>query len=86
MSYYPCPCCKYLTLSEKPPGTFLICPVCYWEDDEIQFNDPLYEGGANKESLKQARENFQKFGAISKEFVKNVRKPLPEEIPIRIEK
>ncbi len=36
---YACPCCGYLTLTEKPPGTFAICPVCFWEDDEVQFKD-----------------------------------------------
>jgi hypothetical protein len=30
---YPCPCCGYLTLSEKPQGTYLVCPICFWEDD-----------------------------------------------------
>ena len=59
---FPCPCCGYFTLSEKPPGTFDICEVCFWEDDNVQFGDPNYEGGANKESLNQARENFAKIG------------------------
>jgi hypothetical protein len=55
---FPCPCCGNHTLTDQPPGTFQICPVCYWEDDNVQFNDPTFEGGANKESLKQARANF----------------------------
>ena len=41
---YHCPCCGYRTLSEQPPGTFEICPVCYWEDDNVQFNDPTFRG------------------------------------------
>ena len=77
---YPCPCCGYLTIGEEPPGTFEICPVCFWEDDNVQFEDPIYAGGANSVSLNQARENFRLFGAVSKEFVGQVRKPLPEEI------
>src|SRR5581483_11595042 len=71
---YPCPCCGYLTLSEEPPGTFEVCPVCYWEDDLAQFKDPTYAGGANNVSLQEARRNFHQFGAMSAEFVDNVRK------------
>ena len=59
---YPCPCCGQLTLEEKPPGTYLICRVCHWEDDPVQFDDPSYTGGANRVSLEQARENFRAFG------------------------
>lgn len=77
---FPCPCCGYLTLGEEPPGTFEVCPVCFWEDDDVQFEDPSYAGGANSVSLNQARENFKLFGAVSKEFVNQVRKPLPQEI------
>lgn len=76
----PCPCCGYLTIGEQPPGMFEICPVCFWEDDNVQFEDPNYTGGANRVSLNQARENFKLFGAVSREFVGQVRKPLPEEI------
>ena len=79
---YKCPCCSYLTLSEKPPGSFEICPVCGWEDDEIQYRDPTYKGGANSVSLEEARRNYSLIGAIDNESRKSVRKPLPEEIPI----
>lgn len=78
---YKCPCCGFLTLSEQPPGTFEICPVCNWEDDAAQAANPLLEGGANRVSLDQARSNFARFGAITEEAVRAVRKPLPEEIP-----
>ncbi|MGD9108076.1 MAG: CPCC family cysteine-rich protein [Gammaproteobacteria bacterium] len=81
MKAYECPCCGYLTLSEKPPGTFEICPVCFWEDDNVQFDDPGYAGGANKVSLSQAKKNFARFGASDERFLSRVRKPLPEEMP-----
>ena len=58
MKKYKCPCCENLTLSEEPPGTFEICSLCGWEDNEVQFIDPDYEGGANKLSLNQARKLF----------------------------
>lgn len=76
-----CSCCGYLTLSEEPPGTFEICSVCNWEDDNVQFNNIEYRGGANEESLREARQNFKKFGASSLKFIKQVRAPLPDEFP-----
>lgn len=78
---YACPCCGYLTFDDDPPGTFEICPVCGWEDDEVQFRDSSYAGGANSVSLDQARENFTAIGAIDEKSLGAVRKPLPEEIP-----
>ncbi len=78
---YSCLCCGYLTLGEQPPGTFEICPVCKWEDDNVQAADPPLAGGANRMSLDQARLNFARFGAVSEEMALRVRKPLPEEIP-----
>ncbi|MBC6973621.1 hypothetical protein H9I32_14995 [Bacillus sp. Xin] len=55
---YTCPCCGYKTLEEEPPGTFDICSICFWEDDNVQFDDPDYEGGANEESLRQYQKAF----------------------------
>jgi hypothetical protein len=72
---YYCPCCGYDTLKEEPPGTYDICPICFWEDDPIQFNDPDYEGGANQVSLRQAQINFEQFGACEEDMIKNVFKP-----------
>lgn len=68
-----CSCCDYKTLCEK--GGYEICPICFWEDDIVQFEDPNYEGGANKVSLKKAQMNFTKFGACEERFLCNVRKP-----------
>lgn len=78
---YPCPCCKYLTFDEEPNGSFEICPVCFWEDDNVQNEDPSYDGGANGICLKEAKENFAKYCAIKKEYSSKVRKPLSEELP-----
>jgi hypothetical protein len=80
----PCPCCGYLTFGEDWPGSFDICPVCFWEDDPIQFKDPAYKGGANKVSLDEAQRNFAEFGASSREFVDKVRMPEPNEIPLNM--
>ena len=78
---FACPCCGYLTLVEPPTGTYDICTVCFWEDDGVQFRDLDYEGGANKVSLNQARENFQRHGVSEIRFKRYVRPPRPEEQP-----
>ncbi|MEG0856834.1 MAG: CPCC family cysteine-rich protein [Terrisporobacter sp.] len=59
MIKYACPCCGNLSLDEKSPGTFEICNICGWEDDEVQYNEPDYEGGANKISLNKARQLYK---------------------------
>ena len=68
MTRFECPCCTFLTLTERPPGTFAVCAVCGWEDDLSQFRDPDFTGGANSVSLRQARENFATFGAVTKDM------------------
>ena len=78
---HPCPCCKYLTLSERANSTFEICPVCFWEDDNVQNADPNYSGGANSISLNEAKRAYRQFGAIKAEYTKFVRKPRADEQP-----
>jgi len=78
---WPCPCCGFLTLAEPPPGTYAICPVCYWEDDPLQFYDLDYEGGPNAVSLSDARRNFAAWGASEERYIQNVRPPRPAERP-----
>jgi len=58
---YTCPCCGHITFVD-PPGSFDICPVCNWEDDFVQLEDPTYEGGANRPSLIQAQRNYREMG------------------------
>jgi hypothetical protein len=76
---FGCPCCGHRTLSEAPPGTFESCPVCGWEDDNVQFDDPDCAGGANRVSLRQARRNFLEFGASEERRRQHVRPPAPGE-------
>lgn len=76
---YKCPCCGYLTFDEAPNGTFDICPVCFWEDDLYQKNNPESTIGANKVSLQEAKNNFLKYGAMEKRFIAHVRKPFDSE-------
>ena len=78
---YKCECCGNYTLLEESCGTDNICPVCYWQDDYVQLHNPAFAGGANKESLNQARENYKVFGVCSKEYTKYVRNPYLDELP-----
>ena len=80
MIKYTCPCCGYKTLSEKPPGTYEICPICFWEDDGVQFNDPDYEVGANRVSLRQAQKNFIRYGVAELKDKSHVRKPSKNDV------
>lgn len=40
----PCPCCGkgMVTAGHE----FDICAICSWEDDDLQFENPDYRGGA----------------------------------------
>ncbi len=78
---YPCPCCDSLTLLEPPSGTYATCPVCWWEDDGIQFRDLDYRGGANQPSLREARASVEGCGVSAPRFLEHARPPLPGETP-----
>ena len=74
---FACPCCGYLTLQEEPPGTYAICPVCGWEDDDVQARNPEYDVGANAISVNEARANFERFRAKDRAHIKLARPPQP---------
>lgn len=76
---FKCPCCGYFTLPEQPSNTFEICPVCFWEDDGLQYDNPDYTGGANKISLNEARRNYKELGVSDQKYMSKVRSPLAEE-------
>jgi hypothetical protein len=75
----PCPCCGLLTIDG--PRQWEICPVCGWEDDPIQFDDPSYSGGANSICLREARENYKRIRASDPRVLDWVRPPRREECP-----
>lgn len=77
---FACRCCGFLTLDEEPLGTFEICPVCFWEDDEVQIQEPAWTG-ANGVTISVARENFVRFGAAEERVKSFVRAPYLEEYP-----
>jgi hypothetical protein len=76
---YACVCCGFPTLTAHPPGTFEICPICFWEDDDAQFRDRQYTGGGNSVSLHEAQDNFTRFGAVSEAHREHVRAPTDSE-------
>lgn len=80
MKKLACPCCGFLTLLTGP-GNYDVCPVCFWEDDPIQRDEPDFRGGANRVSLNEARENYQEYGACEEQFMDKVRTPFMEEWP-----
>jgi hypothetical protein len=77
---FPCPCCGNLTLG-GPPSTYWTCEVCGWEDHPGTREDVEFVCGTNGVGLRQARENYQRFGASDEWLIAKVRKPMPEELP-----
>jgi hypothetical protein len=78
---YLCPCCGNSSLDEKPPGTWLICEVCWWEDDPVQFADADLRGGANRVSLNEARLYFKTIGVSSPEHRDHLKREDPPRLP-----
>jgi hypothetical protein len=72
---FPCVCCGYLTLDE-PPGSYGICPICFWEDDEVQLRYPHLAGGANHVSLFEGQSNYADYGACEERIKPFVRAAL----------
>ncbi len=76
---YPCPCCGHLVFG-GPPGSYDICPICFWEDDVVQLEfATTLAGGANRTTLADAQRNFAQLGACEARSVKHVRPPLADE-------
>ena len=75
-----CPCCQHKTIGER--AAYLICPVCFWEDDgqdDVEA-DEIWGGPNGELSLTQARVNYQLFGAYCRRVLSHVRPPLPHEL------
>ena len=60
---YFCPCCGYRTFYESPPGSYLVCPICFWEDTGDIWG------------IRKAQLNFLSYGACEREWLEQVRQP-----------
>jgi len=56
-----CPCCRFRTLDER--GAYDICQVCFWQD--TGSDDPDIHSGPNHMTLREARDNFARLGAVT---------------------
>jgi len=74
-----CACCGFCTITEIKET----CPVCFWEEDFFQEERIDDNGGPNLVSLREAKENFRKYGAIEIRFKEFVRPPTDAEKPIK---
>ncbi len=58
--FVPCPVCEELCFPKDDfPGSYIICKKCGWEDDDLQYYQPDYEGGANELSLNQYKKMYE---------------------------
>jgi hypothetical protein len=78
MERFPCPCCGYLVF-DRGPGSYDLCPICFWEDDAVQLEYATNGGGANQVSLVDGQRNLASFGACEKTAVDWVRAPSRDE-------
>ena len=65
-----CPCCDYISLPER--YNYLICPICFWEDDGVDVDDVDAHSGPNHMTLREGRANFLALGACDAKMLKNV--------------
>ena len=66
-----CPCCDYISLAER--GNYLICQICFWEDDGQDVDELDVESGPNHgHTLREARHNYKEFGASELAMKKHV--------------
>lgn len=77
----PCPCCGYITIPNQGDAVAYICPICFWEIDLFINSESEPSDQNNGLTLKQARDNFAAFGAVSPWLKQCCRAAKAEEIP-----
>ena len=78
MEAFPCPCCGHVVFGEGP-GSYEICPVCFWEDDPVQLRWPDYAGGANRPPLAEAQRTYVRTTVSEVRLLPYVRDARPDE-------
>ncbi len=61
-----CKCCGKRVLDKD--NLYEVCPVCGWESDKLQEDNPKMAGGANELSLKEYRKKYKKENSNKKSF------------------
>jgi len=74
----PCPCCGHLVF-DQVLGSYPNCPVCAWEEDEVQLRWPSLVAGPSKESLLESQQRFLRSGVAYERMRSFVRPPLDDE-------
>jgi len=64
---------------DEPPGSWDICPICFWEDDISQLRFVDMGGGANRPALVDAQHNHASFGCSERRLLSHVRPPADSE-------
>lgn len=61
MSKRMCACCGEWELYAEDDffDEYEICPICGWQDDHLQNDEPNYAGGANEMCLNDARKHWE---------------------------
>lgn len=70
---YACPCCGYRTFATPPPASYIVCPVCFWEDL------PALQLLQDRVNLHRAQRTFAAIGAADPRYRDAVRPPEPHE-------
>lgn len=66
-----CPCCDYISLPER--GNYLICPICFWEDDGQDLDALDEPSGPNQGlTLREGRVSFKRLGACERSMLEHV--------------
>ena len=81
MGNAPCPCCGCITIPNHGDALGYICPVCLWEIDLFIASDHEPSDQNHGLTLRQAQENYRRFGVVLPELKRHCRAPLKEESP-----
>lgn len=80
MKKYQCPCCECYTYNVPAnEDCGYICPVCFWENDPFVATDSELSDSNHGMTLKEAKNNYLKFGACEKAMLCHVRAPKDNE-------
>ena len=61
-----CPICERHQFEDS----YDICPVCFWENDGVQYDGPDFGGGANYLSLNDYKKRWKKLNDILPKLMK----------------